>query len=91
MPKILKKFTIDPETADSDTTRIIVILSIVVGLSPLALQRNLSGLAHFSFVGNVAIIYFVILLVVQTPWYINDNLNFSFDKLDWVTISLNSF
>ena len=51
------------DMADSDLTRIVVIVSIVIVLLPLALQRNLSGLAHFSFVGILAIVYVVIVII----------------------------
>ena len=52
----------DDKTADGDEVRLIVIVSITILLLPLALQRNLLSLAHFSFVAIFSIFYVVVLL-----------------------------
>ncbi len=64
MPSILTEFGIDHDSAHSDNVRIGVILGIVLVLFPLLLKRNLSGLAHFSFLGIIALLYVVCIIVI---------------------------
>ena len=70
MPSILKGFNMDETNAESDETRVILILIFVFILFPVGLSRDLSSLAHFSVVGISSIIYVVILIAAESPWYI---------------------
>ena len=81
MPKILTGFGMDHDLANSNNVRIIVIAAVVVILLPMALQRDLSSLAHFSAFGIFAIVYVVLLIIAQTPMYMQQN--FSMDKVKW--------
>ena len=64
MPSILTNFGIDHDFAHSDNVRIAVIIGIVIVLFPLLLKRNLSGLANFSFLGIIAILYVILVIVI---------------------------
>jgi len=64
MPKLLLDFGLEEEIAYSKWTRVVVITLIAYGLMPLMLKRNLSGLANFSFMGIIAILYIIGLIVV---------------------------
>jgi sodium-coupled neutral amino acid transporter 11 len=89
MPSILKGFNMDKETAESPETRIIIILVFLVLLFPIGLSRDLSSLAHISVIGVSSIIYVVLLIAIESPWYIRNN--FDFEKLKWYNVSLTIF
>ena len=63
MPKILSGFGVPDNVANNEYTREAAIAIVSAGLLPLALQRDLSSLAHFSAFGIVAIIYVIVLIV----------------------------
>ena len=89
MPSILKGFNMDKDTAESNETRVIIIVIFVSILFPIGLSRDLSSLAHASVIGISSIIYVVLLIAFESPWYIRNN--FDIDKLSWYNVSLTIF
>ena len=86
MPKILTGFGVDHDLANGELVQAVTVLTVVIMLLPLTLQRDLSSLAHFSAFGIFSIIYVVILIMVQTPQYMLQD--FDYNKFDYYNVSL---
>jgi len=60
---------------------------------PLCLKRTLSELVHFSLLGIIAIFYIIIVVIIQTPSYIQykiDNGDY-WEEFNWFTFSWSLF
>ena len=65
---MINRFT----TIDEDTLRLIIILVVAVIIFPLSAKRDMSSLNYVSLTGILAIFYIVLVIVIETPFYIAD-------------------
>ena len=87
-PNILSKFGVDDDTANGDTVKYAQVVALNLILMPVCLKKDLSGLSHFNLFGILAILYLVILIVAQTPAYMNQD--FAYDDIIWYRFDLNT-
>lgn len=62
LPEILVRFGMS-DVVTTNKARIIIIISTTILMLPVFLKRNLSMIAAFSFVGILAIVYVIILII----------------------------
>jgi len=92
---VVIKFT----TINEDTLRLIIITVVAVIIFPLSAKRDLSSLNYVSLTGVIAIFYIVIVILIETPFYVQDyhpknNLKVEYFKINTnflISFTLNLF
>jgi amino acid permease len=79
---------VDDDTANGDLVKYIQVVVLNLILMPICLKKDLSGLAHFNLFGILAILYLVILIIAQTPAYMNQD--FYYEDIVWYRFDLNT-
>ena len=62
---------------------------MTVVLLPIVLKRDLSALAHFNLLGIISIMYTILLVMGETPEYMEHY--FNIEEVTWVRFTINAF
>ncbi len=88
-PAIYETFGMSEELANSEKMKWITIVTLNILMLPVVLKRNLSALAHFNFLGILAIGYVIILLICQGPEMMD--YYFNIEDVIWGRFTINAF
>jgi len=64
--QVINRFT----DINEDTLRIVIIIVVAIMIFPLSAKRDLSSLNYVSLTGILAIFYIVLVIVIETPFYL---------------------